>query len=56
MSIGCGGTGIVRDTKTYIYGDGNIAYTVKLVELTDECIERIAEAVVRKLKVDEVTE
>lgn len=35
-------------SKIYCSQNG-CAYTVQLVELTDECIERIADAVVRKM-------
>lgn len=42
-----GGHGIPHG-KYYCEGNG-YAYSVQVVELTDECIERIAESVVRKM-------
>ena len=47
MTSDGGGHGIPHE-KYYCEGNG-YAYSVQVVELTDECIERIVDAVVRKM-------
>lgn len=48
-----GGT-VLDDKTTFVYDNGFVR-CVRLVELTDECIDKIAEAVVQKLR-NEVAE